>query len=93
MQVDVVQTRVVTGHEAYHEALIKEPVPYLNITTILLCLCSLMGFFAQTVNGFDSSLFGTLIGNKIFLTHFNGTADGIWAGLVSSMYQYVALNI
>ena len=39
------------------------------------------------MNGFDGSLFGGLLANKTFLDHFHGENDGIWAGLVSSMYQ------
>jgi MFS family permease len=39
------------------------------------------------MNGFDGSLFGGLLANTIFLDHFHGANDGIWAGIVSSMYQ------
>lgn len=39
------------------------------------------------MNGFDGSLFGGLTANPAFLEYFHGTQDGIWAGLVSAMYQ------
>lgn len=79
--------RVVKGSGAFNEALLLETPPLLHPTTILLCLCTLVGFFCQTMNGFDGSLFGGLLANKTFLDHFHGENDGIWAGLVSSMYQ------
>lgn len=56
-------------------------------TSLLLALCLLVGFFCQTMNGFDGSLLGGLLANKVFLNHFNGTSTGIWTGIVSSMYQ------
>lgn len=46
-------------------------------TTILLFLCTLLGFFCQTMNGFDGSLFGGLTANKTFLGYFHGTNDGM----------------
>ena len=39
------------------------------------------------MNGFDGSLFGGLTANKQFLKFFNGENNGIWAGLISSLYQ------
>lgn len=54
---------------------------------LTLMLCCLVGFFCQTMNGFDGSLFNGLTANKAFLAHFHGTNNGIWAGLVSAMYQ------
>ena len=39
------------------------------------------------MNGFDGSLFGALTANDDFLDHFHGSNKGIWAGLVSAMYQ------
>jgi MFS family permease len=86
-QQDAPQVRVVKGSGAFNEALLIERPPLLHPTTLLLCLCTLIGFFCQTMNGFDGSLFGGLLANKTFLDHFHGENDGIWAGLVSSMYQ------
>lgn len=56
--------------------------------TLLLFAALLIGFFCQTMNGFDTMLFGGLLNNKeYFLKHFNGENKGIWAGLITSMYQ------
>jgi sugar porter (SP) family MFS transporter len=56
--------------------------------TMLLFLVLLIGFFCQTMNGFDTMLFGGLLANKeYFLAHFHGENKGIWAGLITSMYQ------
>lgn len=85
---DVVEVKVVKGSEAFNEALLVEKPSLTNPTTILLILCTLLGFFCQTMNGYDGSLFGGLTANKqYFLAYFHGTQDGIWAGLVSAMYQ------
>ena len=55
---------------------------------MLLFLVLLVGFFCQTMNGFDTMLFGGLLANKeYFLAHFHGENKGIWAGLITSMYQ------
>lgn len=48
----------------------------------------MIGFFCQTMNGYDTMLFGGLLNNKeYFLAHFHGENKGIWAGLITSMYQ------
>ena len=86
-QPDVANIKVIKGSEAFNEALIKEPPSFRNGTTVILLGCLLMGCFCQTVNGYDGSLFGGLTANKTFLNHFHGTNNGIWAGLVSAMYQ------
>jgi sugar porter (SP) family MFS transporter len=79
--------RVVTGSGAFNEALIQEPPILTHRTTILLFLCLLVGFFCQTMNGFDGALFNGLLANTVFLDHFHGSDSGIWAGIVSAMYQ------
>jgi sugar porter (SP) family MFS transporter len=54
----------------------------------MLFFALLIGFFCQTMNGFDTMLFGGLLANKeYFLAHFHGENKGIWAGLITSMYQ------
>lgn len=52
-----------------------------------LLLCLILACFAQTMNGFDGSLFGGLTANKQFLAFFHGSNDGSWAALNSAMYQ------
>lgn len=78
---------MVSGSEAFNEALIQEPPALFHPTTLVLSLCLLVGFFCQTMNGFDGSLFSGLLANTIFLDHFHGNDSGIWAGIVSAMYQ------
>lgn len=84
---DIQEVKVVKGSEAYNEALLKEPVAFASPRSLLLFASILLGCFCQTMNGFDGSLFNGLTANKIFLAYFNGTNDGLWAGLVSAMYQ------
>ncbi|KIX05015.1 uncharacterized protein Z518_05887 [Rhinocladiella mackenziei CBS 650.93] len=84
----VVEIREVKGSEAFNEALIQEPVELTHPRTLLLFLALLIGFFCQTMNGYDTMLFGGLLNNKeYFLAHFHGENKGIWAGLITSMYQ------
>jgi len=83
---NVAEIRVVKGSEAFNEAKLKEPVVY-NGTTFALIGCLILGCFAQTMNGYDGSLFGGLTANQNFLDFFHGTSDGEWAALNSAMYQ------
>ncbi|EAU29265.1 conserved hypothetical protein [Aspergillus terreus NIH2624] len=62
--------RAVTGSGAYNEAIIQEPPTLAHPTTLLLFACLMVGFFCQTMNGFDGSLFSGLLANTIFLDHF-----------------------
>jgi len=84
---DVAEVKVVKGSEAYNEALIKDAPPLWHPTTWALFGCLLLGCFAQTMNGFDGSVFGGLTANEKFLEFFNGTNDGPWAAIHSAMYQ------
>ena len=55
---------------------------------MLLFCAMLVGFLCQTLNGFDSSLFGGLLANKeYFLSHFGWENKGIGSGIISSMHQ------
>lgn len=87
MQADVAEVKVVKGSEAYNEALIKEAPRLSHPTTLKLFGCLLLGCFAQTMNGFDGSVFGGLLGNDTFLEFFDGSNVGTWAALNSAMYQ------
>jgi len=62
MKAEVVEVKQVKGSAAFVEAMAQEPVPKFNLRTWALCGCLLLGFFCQTVNGFDGSLFGGLTG-------------------------------
>jgi MFS family permease len=79
--------RVVSGNEAYTSALIKEPPVYFSKSAIILSCACLIGFFCSTCNGFDGSLFNSLLEIDEFKAFFNVPDNGIWAGIVTSMYQ------
>lgn len=83
----VVATKVVIGDESYNQALLKEPPIPWNFIAIQVYLCSAIGFFCSTSNGFDSSLFGNLLTNPTFLDFFAVSNVGLKAGIVSSMTQ------
>ena len=90
----IVEVKEVGGSEAFTQALLQEPVPLLNSRTLQLFAVLLIGFFCQTMNGYDSMMFGGLLNNKeYFLKHFNGENKGIWAGLISSMYQIGGVSV
>ncbi|KAL4974701.1 hypothetical protein BDW66DRAFT_152594 [Aspergillus desertorum] len=86
-QVENARIHTVTGSEAFNQALLQEKPHLLSGTNLLLCACLMVGFCCQTMNGYDGSLFSGLLANTIFLDHFHGRDAGIWAGLVSAMYQ------
>lgn len=81
------EVRVVIGDEAFQQAMIKEPPRAFSRRALILYACSLLGFFASTTNGYDGSLFGTLLANPNFRTFFGVQNVGIWPGIVTSMYQ------
>ncbi|PGH06090.1 hypothetical protein AJ79_06624 [Helicocarpus griseus UAMH5409] len=82
-----VATKTVNGNEAYNEAMLKEPPNPWSASAIFLFFASLVGFFCSTMNGYDGSLYNSIQANEIFLDYFDGENKGIWAGIVSSMYQ------
>ncbi|KAL2210768.1 putative sugar transporter [Sarocladium strictum] len=86
-ELEVAEVKVAKGSGAFHEALIKEKPSLFHPQMLLLFACTLVGFCCQTMNGFDGSLFGGLTANSKFLDFFGGSNKGIWAGLVSAMYQ------
>lgn len=49
LQTDVAEVKVLSGSEAYNEALIKEAPPLWHWTTWKLFGCLLLGCFAQTM--------------------------------------------
>lgn len=79
---------MVRGSDAFNEALLKEKPQWGSPVTWRLIACLLLGCFAQTMNGYDGSLFGGLSANKkYFLGFFRGTVDGEWQAINSAMYQ------
>ncbi|RDL36991.1 MFS general substrate transporter [Venustampulla echinocandica] len=82
-----VEVKVIKGNEAFNEAMLKEPPrPFTWSTTQLYAAC-FIGFFCATMNGYDGSLINNLLQNPWFLEYYHGENAGIWAGIVTSMYQ------
>ncbi|KAF4416354.1 lactose permease [Fusarium acutatum] len=82
-EVAIVKTAI--GDEAFQQAMIKEPPP--KIAAPILIFASMVAFCCSTANGYDGSLFGTLLANDDFKNFFDVDNKGIGAGIVTSMYQ------
>lgn len=78
---------VVAGSEAIAEAKLKEPVRRFSSSAMLLYVIGFVGFFCSTCNGFDGSMFGSLLTNQTFKDYYDVDSTGAWAGIVTSMYQ------
>ncbi|KAL7963105.1 general substrate transporter [Trichoderma compactum] len=81
------QTKVVSGHTAFQEAMMKEPPRAWTTAQLLIYSFSIVAFFCSTMNGYDGSLINNLLQNPWFQAKYTSGNDGIWAGIVSSMYQ------
>ncbi|KAG9944944.1 putative sugar transporter, partial [Aureobasidium melanogenum] len=77
----------IVGSTGFNDALIREHPTLMSSTTMLLFACSILGCLCQTMNGYDGSLLNGLLANPQFKSFFHGSNAGIWAGIVSSMYQ------
>ncbi|KAE8446139.1 hypothetical protein EG329_012510 [Mollisiaceae sp. DMI_Dod_QoI] len=86
-----VETKIVMGDEGFNQAMIKEPPQPFNWIAVQLYLISIIGFCCSTSNGFDSSLFGSLLANNAFKDFFAVGSVGLQAGIVSSMNQIGAV--
>ncbi|KAF2756377.1 general substrate transporter [Pseudovirgaria hyperparasitica] len=84
---NAVEIKVITGTEALAEARIKEPPQLLGFHAFVLYLCAFVGFFCSTCNGFDGSMFNSLLTNKQFKEYYGVENTGAWTGIVTSMYQ------
>lgn len=67
--------------------MIKEPPNAWTRGQLFLYAFSVVGFFCSTMNGYDGSLINNLLQNPAFQKKYGVENDGIWAGIVSSMYQ------
>lgn len=67
--------------------MLKEPPQPFNKDSIILYFCCLVGFCCSTMNGYDGSLLNGLLASDDFKEFFGGSEDGIWAGIVTAMYQ------
>ncbi|KFA76953.1 hypothetical protein S40288_05192 [Stachybotrys chartarum IBT 40288] len=81
----VVNTKTAVGDEAFQQAMIKEPPSYK--APLILVIASAVAFCCSTANGYDGSLFGTLLANQYFNEFFGTRNAGIGAGLVTAIYQ------
>ncbi|KAF4635184.1 hypothetical protein G7Y89_g2910 [Cudoniella acicularis] len=82
-----VEVKVIRGNEAFNEAMLKEPPRPFTFATFQLYTACFIGFFCATMNGYDGSLINNLLENPWFLDYYHGENAGIWAGIVTSMYQ------
>jgi sugar porter (SP) family MFS transporter len=82
---NVVATKKAAGDEAFQQAMIKEPPTWLGNPIILPAI--LVAFCCSTANGYDGSLFGTLLANEDFKNFFSVSNKGIGTGIVTAMYQ------
>ncbi|KAI1978053.1 hypothetical protein LOZ54_006371 [Ophidiomyces ophidiicola] len=71
----------------YSAALVKEPPRPGSGSSLILFAASLVGFLCSAMNGYDGSLYNAMAANTAFLRYFDGSNTGIWAGIMSSMYQ------
>jgi len=67
--------------------MIKDPPSAWTKAQTLIYLFSVVGFFCSTMNGYDGSLINNLLQNPAFMEKYSVQNSGIWAGIVSSMYQ------
>ncbi|RYP42849.1 hypothetical protein DL768_010189 [Monosporascus sp. mg162] len=84
---EVAGTKVAQGNEAFNEAMLKEPPSAWSKSQVMIYAFSVVGFFCSTMNGYDGSLINNLLQNPYFQEYYNVENSGIWAGIVSSMYQ------
>jgi len=82
-----IEHKVVKGSEEFAEAMLKEPPNAWARGQLWLYAFSLVGFFCSTMNGYDGSLINNLLQNPAFKERYGVENDGIWAGIVASMYQ------
>lgn len=83
----VAAIKVVIGDEGFQQAMLKDPPRPFSSHSLLLYLCIIVGFCCSTTNGYDGSLFGTLLSNKNFKNFFHVDNAGAWTGIVTAMYQ------
>jgi MFS family permease len=77
----------VSGNEAFAKALIEDPPSAWSRGQIFIYCFSFVGFLCSTMNGYDGSLINNLLQNPWFREKYGVESSGIWAGIVSAMYQ------
>lgn len=68
------------GDEAFQQAMLKEPPKAVG--TPILILFVFVAFCCSTANGYDGSLFGTLLANHDFTSFFVVSNAGLWTGTI-----------
>lgn len=84
---EVNETKLVSGNEAFAKALIEDPPSAWSRGQIFIYCFSFVGFLCSTMNGYDGSLINNLLQNPWFREKYGVESSGIWAGIVSAMYQ------
>ncbi|PSN73444.1 general substrate transporter [Corynespora cassiicola Philippines] len=79
--------KLISGSEAVAQAMLKEPPRHFSSKAIILYISAFVGFFCSTCNGFDGSMFNSLLTNKTFKDYYGVENNGAWTGIVTSMYQ------
>lgn len=74
----VATTKTTQGDEAFQQAMIKEPPKWYGSPIIIPCI--MVAYCCSTANGYDGSLFGTLLANDAFMKFFSVDNKGIGAG-------------
>ncbi|KAF5008857.1 hypothetical protein FDECE_4881 [Fusarium decemcellulare] len=82
-----IETIVVSGNDAFNEAMIKESPSAWTKAQMMIYAFSIVGFFCSTMNGYDGSLINNLLQNPWFQDKYGIENSGFWTGLVSAMYQ------
>lgn len=84
---NVVEHKVHQGNEAFAAAMVADPPSPWTRNQIMIYAFSVIGFFCSTMNGYDGSLINNLLQNQAFLDYYHAENKGIWAGIITSMYQ------
>ena len=83
----MVEHKVHQGNEAFAAAMVADPPSPWTRNQLLIYAFSVIGFFCSTMNGYDGSLINNLLQNEAFLDYYHADNKGIWAGIITSMYQ------
>lgn len=78
---------VVTGNEAFHQAMLAEPPNPFSSANLTIYLFSIIAYCCAAMNGYDGSLINNLLQNPTFLDQFDVGNAGLGAGIVTSIYQ------
>ncbi|KAI4213205.1 MAG: hypothetical protein LQ351_004151 [Letrouitia transgressa] len=80
-------TRRVQGNEVFNDALIKEPPKLFGSSSRILALAFFIGTLCSIMNGYEASLFNSLLQTPEFKDYFNIKNSGTWTGVVAAMYE------